>query len=401
MKRNAVFGVGIGINGRDAAMQATQHALDQLGTAKPVLALVFVSQEFTISEVLAGLTSLLGETPLWGFSTIDPITGDGDQPRSVVVALITGSDLKAQVHWYPNYAQDSPATARQFIQALKQDIFLPQEILIVADGINGSLVPVCNALGELDVRVAGCMASGEPSMGKTYSIGKNQAGPGALAAAVLGGRFRVGVGLAHGWMDLGVYFRATRTRDVWVQSLDDRPAAEIYARYLGYSAREWAFPPLTDMARLYPLGVEMPARHGKTGPFIEADPGNLLIRSALRVEVDGSLRMSAPVPEGSVVHLMTGDPEACLDSAVQAVKTALSALGKAKPLLAVALIDASWQLLFESRQNQLSNVLKTALGDTPLVGAYTFGQLMRPAPDQTPVLHNQNLEVLVFAEAHE
>ena len=134
---------------------------------------------------------------------------------------------------------------------------MPQEILIVADGINGSLVPVCNALGELNVHVAGCMAAGEPSLGKTYSIGKNQAGPGALwRPRYWAGASALGVGLAHGWQDLGVYFRATRTRDVWVQTLDNVPAAETYARYLGYSAREWAFPPLTDMARLYPLGVE-------------------------------------------------------------------------------------------------------------------------------------------------
>src|SRR5512146_1705347 len=309
MKRNAVYGVGIGINGRDAAMQATQRALDQMGTSKPVLALVFVSQEFNVAEVLGGLTSLLGETPLWGFSTLKPITGEGDQPRSVVVALIPGGDFKAQVLWYPAFAQDSAGVAKQFVQSLKQDVFLPQEILIVADGINGSLVPVCNALGELNVRVAGCMAAGEPSLGKTYGIGKNQAGSGALAAAILGGRFRLGVGLAHGWQDLGVYFRATRTRDVWVQTLDNAPAAEVYARYLGYTAREWAFPPLSEMARLYPLGVEG-GKPGGTGPFVEADPAHLIIRSALRIAVDGSLRMSAPVPEGSVVHLMTADPSA-------------------------------------------------------------------------------------------
>ena len=33
--------------------QATQQALDRLGTGKAALALVFVSQEFNISEVLA------------------------------------------------------------------------------------------------------------------------------------------------------------------------------------------------------------------------------------------------------------------------------------------------------------------------------------------------------------
>lgn len=403
MKRAAVYGVGTGINGREAAMQATQRALDQLGTAKASLGLVFVSQEFDVTEAQAGVTSLMGETPLWGFSTICSLTAEGDQPRSVVVALISGNDLKTQVQWFPNYAQDSAVVARQLVQQLKQEVFLPQEILLVVDGINGSLTPVCNALRELQVRVSGCTAAGDPAQGKTYGIGKNQSGQGAMSAAILGGRFRLGVGLAHGWQDLGIYFRATRTRDVWVQTLNDAPAADTYAQYFGYTAREWAYPPLTDMVRLYPLGVEMSAIGGKTAPlpFLESDPKNLLIRSALRVEVDGSLRMSAPVSEGSVVHLMTGDLDACLSAAGRAVREALSNLGKARPLLAVAFVDTAWKLLLETRPNQLSAALKSSLGDIPLVGAYTFGQLTRPDLNHAPVLHNQNLEVLIFGEGHE
>lgn len=401
MKRHAaVYGVGIGINGREAAMRATQHALDQLGTARPVLALVFVAQEFDISETLAGLVSLLGETPLWGFTTTRPLVCAGEQPRSVVVALITGTELKAQVQWYPTFAQESAVVAKQLLQALKQDIFLPQEILLIGDGINGSLVPICNALGELNVRVSGGMAAGEPSLGKTFCIGKNQAGPGALSAAILGGRFRVGSGIAHGWKDVGVYFHATRTRDVWVQALDEASPAETYARYFGYTAREWAFPPLTNMARLYPLGIE-PEAVKPGAPFVETDSNSLLIRSALRVEVDGSLRMSAPVPEGAIVHLMTGDPDACLEAAQDAARQALANLGSAKPILALALIDAAWQTLFEFRPNQISAALKSVLGSTPLVGAYTFGQLSRPSVDQPPILHNQNIEVLVFGEEKE
>ncbi|MBE0698692.1 MAG: FIST C-terminal domain-containing protein [Anaerolineaceae bacterium] len=405
MRRIGVYGVGTGINGRDAAMQATQRALDQVGTSRPVLALVLIAQEFNINEVLAGLTSLLGETPLWGFSTLCPLTNSGDQPRSVVVALLTGSDFQASVNWFPGYVQDSTATARQLAHDLRQDVFLPQHILIAADGINGSLLPVCSALSDLQVSVAGCMAAGDPSMGKTFQLGKNQAGPGGLAAARLGGRFRVGVGMAQGWHDLGVYFHATRTRDVWLQTLDGVSAAETYARLFGYAPREWAFPPLTDMARLYPLGVEVPTE-GDVQAFVQTDPANLLIRSALRVEVDGSLRMSAPVPEGAVVHLMSGDPDTCLRAARSAARQALDSLEKgARPILALVLVDAAWQLLFESRPKALAEAisveLKTAYTDFPLVGAYTFGQLIRPALDQAPILHNQNLAVLVIAEAQE
>jgi hypothetical protein len=398
MKRQAVYGVGIGINGRDAAMQATQHALDQMGAGRPVLALVFVAQEFNINDVLAGLSSLLGDTPLWGFSSMRPITCDGDQPRSVVVALIAGSDSRASVQWYPNFAQDSSGVARTFARQMREEIFLPQDILFVTDGINGSLDPLCAALASLPVNVAGCMAAGDPSFGKTYQIGKNMAGPGGLSVAQLGGRLRLGVGLAHGWQDLGVYFRVTRTNDVWLHSLDGVSAAEIYARYFGYSAREWAFPPLTDMVRLYPLGVESRASDD-TAPFVETDPNSLLLRSALRVEVDGSLRLSGSVPEGSIVHLMTGDLDACLRAAQSAARQALEALSTARPLLAVVLVDAAWQLLFETRPSAVAGALKSVLGEIPLVGAYTFGQVTGAGVNQPPVLHNQNLSLVVFGES--
>jgi len=401
----AVYGVGIGINGQEAALQATQQALNRLGAARPVLALVFAAQEFDIAEVLAGLTSLLGETPLWGFSTTCPITGDGDHPRAVVVALLSGVENWAAVQWYPAYAQDSGETGRQLVESLRQGVFLPQHILLAADGINGSLEPIYRALGELPVHVTGCMAAGEPSLAKTYQIGKNQAGPGSLAVAVLGGRMRVGVGLAHGWNDLGIYFRATRTRDVWVQELDGQPAVETYARLLGYPAQEWASPPLAEMARLYPLGVEIGPINPRA-PLAQldepAETRGLLIRSLLRVEVDGSLRMSAPVPEGAVVHLMNGDPEACLQAAQEVAQQALAELGNdAAPALAVALVDAAWQYLFEMRPGALPAALRNALGGLPVVGAYTYGQLVRPALNVQPVLHNQNLQILVFGESPE
>jgi hypothetical protein len=412
MKRNAVYGVGRGIDGREAAMQASQQALDQLGTARPVLALVFVSQEFVVADALSGLVSLLGDTPVWGFSTLRPLTEDGDQPRSVVVALLTGSDLKAQVEWFPTFSQDASGAARQFAQSLRQGSFLPQDILFVADGIHADVGPLCAALADLPYGVSGCTAAGEAALGKTYQIGKHQSGAGALSALVLGGRFRLGVGMAHGWRSVGAFFRATRTRDVWVQALDAAPAVETYVRYFGYTPREWAFPPLTDMARLYPLGVEMSfsgsdAGGGySVGEYVPGAGSGLLLRSPLRVEVDGSLRMSAPVPQGAVVHLMVGDPGACVQAAYSAAQSALLALnagrgGKIRPTLAVALADVAWQYLFETRPTQVAAALKSALGDIPLVGAYTLGQIARPQPGAAPVIQNQNLAVVIFGEAVE
>jgi hypothetical protein len=385
MTRLAVYGAAQGMNGREAAIKATQIALNQLGALKPLLAIVFAAEEFDTHEVTHGIAGLLADTPLWGISTVRLLTGDSDKARSVVVALLAGNDLKVQVVWTPSYAEDSVEAARLLVRALKQELILPQALLLAADGVSGSLLPVCSALAEIPIATAGCMASGSYTSGKTYLFGKNQSGPGGMAAALLSGRFRLGWGSGHGWQETGLHFTVTRAHDLWVETLDDQPITAIYERIFGRPAREWAFPPLNELVRLYPLGVEAALRGDE-----------LMLRSPLRVEVDGSLRMSTPVTTGSVVHLMLGDPDSCLLAAKSAVQQALADLGTARPLIALAFIDIAWQYLFENRPNQVAQTLQEALGGIPLVGAYTLGQITRSSANSTPSIYNQGITVQII-----
>ncbi len=384
MTHLAVYGIGQGLDGRDAAMQATQKALDQLGALRPALALAVVSEEYEIAEAAAGLAGLLGDTPLWGLSSVRPLAGESEQPRSVLVALLAGSDLKAAVGWWPGYAADSAETARQVVRLLRSELVLPQAVLAAADGVNGSLGPLCAGLADLPAGIGGCLASGGYTSGKTYLLGRSQSGAGSLVTAALGGRFRLSAATAHGWQDSGLLVNLTRTRDVWVQSVDGSPAAELYARHFGHSPREWAYPPLNDLARLYPLGLET-----QSG-------GELLLRSPLRVEVDGSLRMSAPLPEGATAHLMLGSPEACLQAVERAAQTALDGLGTARPMLALAFVDIAWQHLFATRAGLVPSAIQDALGSVPVIGAYTLGQLARPTSTSAPEVYNQSVEIAVI-----
>lgn len=385
MTHLAVYGVGQGLDGREAAMQATQKALDQLGALRPSLAIALVSEEYDPAEVAAGLSSLLGDTPLWGFGAVRLVSENTERQRAVLVALLSATDVKAQVHWWPNFAAEGQETTRQVVRSLRSDLVLPQAVLLAADGVNGSLAPVCAALTDLPSVIAGCLASGGYTSGKTYLLARNQTGHGGLTTTALGGRFRLGVGMAHGWADTGLVFTVTRARDVWVHEIDNAPAADLYARHFGHPAREWAFPPLTELARLYPFGLE-------------AYPGSpdLLLRSPLRVEVDGSLRMSAAIPEGATAHLMLGDPQACLKAAENAVAQALLSLDTARPMLALAFIDLSWLQLFGARSPQVPETIQEALGSIPLVGAYTLGQVARPVYAATPEIYNQAIQILII-----
>jgi hypothetical protein len=163
--------------------------------------------------------------------------------------------------------------------------------------------------------VVGGLSSGELHTGTTYQLAGNQSGAGSLAAAIVR-QYTVGIGSAHGWAPVGSQFRITRSRGFWLRTLNGRPASETYAELFGHPASEWAFPPLSYLARLYPLGVE------------QLD--QLVVRSPIRVEADGSFRMNAPIRDGVDAYLLVGSRAACEKAAGQASQQAL-ALGGQPP----------------------------------------------------------------------
>ena len=180
----------------------------------------------------------------------------------------------------------------------------------------------------------------------------------------------MGVGAAHGWNPVGSQFRVTRSRGFWLRTLDGRPASETYAQLFGYPAREWAFPPLSHLARLYPLGIE------------QGD--QLVVRSPIRVEADGSFRMNAPVRDGVDAYLLVGSRVSCESAAQQAAQQALQQLEGSKPVFALLLVDIAWEMLLKSHPGIEITAVQDILGkDVPIAGGYTLGQIVSGKRSQT------------------
>ena len=244
-------------------------------------------------------------------------------------------------------------------------------LFFFADGFNGDADQLCSALGESAFPLAGGLSSGDLHTGHSYQIAGPQTGNGALAAAFLRGDLRVGVGSAHGWNPVGSQFRVTRSRGFWLRTLDGRPASETYAQLFGYPARDWAFPPLSHLARLYPLGVE------------QGD--QLLVRAPIRVEADGSFRMNAPVRDGADAYLLVGSRVSCENAAQRAVQQALQQLEGRKPVFALLLVDIAWEMLLKSHPGAEISAVKDILGEeVPIAGGYTLGQVVPGRDMKTP-----------------
>jgi hypothetical protein len=381
----AAVGKASALDGREAGLQATHHALNALGKIAPILGIVISSYQYDAQHAINGIAGLIGNTPVIGFSTSAGMTSDGPQPHSVVLALIGATDARADITWLAGSTQGSREASQQLAELLKRKPRQPA--LLFANGFNADAEQICTSL-PAGTNLIGALSSGDLNAGNAYQIGGVQFGADGLALARLEGNIRMGVGYGAGWQAVGAHFRVTRSRGFWVLSLDGRPASEAYAHLFGYPPSDWAFPPLNHLVRLYPLGLEQPDK-------------SLLLRSPMRVEADGSFRMNAAVGDGTEAYLMAGSLSACQQAATAATGQALAALKGAHPVLALVLADVAWQMLFETQVGADVAAVQAALGmGIPLAGGYTLGQIV-PRQEASPQFLNQHMVVILFGEAKE
>ena len=381
----ASVGQARALDGREAGLQAAHQALNRLGSNVPILGIIISSYQYDPQQVINGVAGLIGNTPVIGFSAPAGFTSEGIQPQSVVLALIAGTDVRADVTWLAGYTQGSREVSQQLADLLRRKPQLPA--LVFADGFNADAEQLCAGL-PAGTNLAGALSSGDMNAGNAYQIGGSQFGAGGLALARLEGAVRIGVGFGNGWQPVGSHFKVSRSRGFWVRTLDGRPSSETYAHLFGYPARDWAFPPLNHLARLYPLGLEQVDK-------------SILLRSPLRVEADGSFRMNASVSDGTEAYLLVGSLSVCQQAASAAATQALAALEGARPVLALVLTDIAWQMLFEAQPGADVAAVQAALGaDLPLAGGYTLGQIT-PRKDAPPQFLNQHMAVVVFGEMKE
>jgi hypothetical protein len=385
MTLRAAVGSAQAFDGREAGIQATHNALKKLGEGTPSLAIIVTSRYYDAKEVAKSINSLLGDTPTIGLSSASTLTQEGQIKNSVAVALLSSPDIEATDHWISGYAQSGRETASLLRELATVTDKEDKQILFFADGFNGDAEQMCLALTGTPLSITGGLSSGNPHTGITSQIAGTQAGSGSLAAALIEGNLKIGVGSDHGWRPVGSQLRVTRSRGFWIRTLDGRPASEAYSQLFGYPARDWGFPPLNYLVRLYPLGIDQ----GQ----------DLLIRSPLRVEADGSFRMNAPIRDGVDAYLLTGSPATCLEAAQRAAQKARLSLDGAKPKLALILADISWQMLLKAHSGAEVRAVQDILGaDIPIIGGYTLGQVTPGKDEAPPDFLNQHITVVVFGE---
>ncbi len=378
---------------------AAQGALDRLGSPTADAAIVFSSVAYDQERMIAGVRSVTKDALLVGGSTSGEITQQGPLKQHSVAVMLLKSDT---ISFYggvgmgmkenPRGAGKSAADAvmTQSAETLRAFVMFPDVLAgNGADAVRG----VLDSLGE-HFPVVGGAPGDDYQFKQTYQYLNDHVYSGSVVGLGLSGAFKMGIGVKHGWVPVGMPLKVTRSEGAVLHELNGRPAISIYEDYFGESETKiLRTETLGKLALSYPLGMKMEGSD------------ELMLRAPFTVDEHGSITCAAEVPVGAEIQLMIGSQEEAFKVAKIAAQNALSQLDGAEPKAVILFNCIARSKLFGDRAGEEIAAIQEVVGaDTPLIGFYTYSEQaplageVRNLEKCNPVTHNETVVICILAE---
>jgi hypothetical protein len=165
--------------------------------------------------------------------------------------------------------------------------------------------------------------------------------------------------------------------------VDDKPALDLYKRYLGDEAEG-----LPGTALLFPLRIHDPLH-----------PEYELVRTVLAVDHNtNSMTFAGDMPQGWVAQLMRGNLNRLSAGAADAAKQAAAGIGE-RDGIAILVSCIGRRLLMGQRAVEEVEAASVELGpQMPRLGFYSYGEISPHGGSGVCQLHNQTMTVTVISE---
>jgi small ligand-binding sensory domain FIST len=244
--------------------------------------------------------------------------------------------------------------------------------------IDAALASLRSALGSAPIVGLGATASplDTPLLWHAGEV-QSQACAGVILRASRPPTLRV----AHGFRSEGALRRVTRSRGLWIEELDGRPALEVYREAVPARLRndpEWAG------RFVFLVGL---CSGAEPEPPAEWPRDRLLIRRVSGIdEESGAISLPDPVEPGRHIALVLRDPE----EAQRDLADQLSGLAAGPGRFGCYLTcEARGATLFGGHEGEAKQ-LRRLLPDSPLLGLLGAYQLFAPNGDAVPSLHTHS-----------
>jgi hypothetical protein len=373
--------VGVGKSTRREAFaagaEAARQAVAGLGGARPGLVLAFGTTGHDQQELLDGIRSVTGDSPLSGCSGEGVITRAGADERSHAVAVmaLASPAMTFRTALVTGVARDPRAAARALAGQLESGAAGGRLLLLFVDGVTidcGALLEELDSHLDMRGHIAGGTAGtelGSFSGWVTHQYHQGQAYSDSVSAVLIGGEVEADIAVSHGCQPLGVELTVTRSDGALVSQLDGRPAFEVVKEYLDGDATDLS---ANDDLHLV-VGLPLPAD-------LQAGYGEILIRAPIRLEpASGALFFTGGgLQEGRRIQLVRRDVEQMRTSAETAGRAMAGRHPDQAPVLVLQFdCTGRGQALCGDQATALTvePLLRAFPAAVPWVGFHTFGEI--------------------------
>jgi hypothetical protein len=352
------------------------------------LLIVFCSPTENLPDLIGQIRSRSGDVPMIGCTTAGEITKNGPRDGSVVVAALGGDGFVIGTAAAAGASEDLRGAGARAARCLPAPAGHPHRVvLLLTDGLASDQDEIIrgaySVLGAGVPMAGGCAGDGL-KMTRTFQFHGDRVLTDSVVAAGIASTSPLGIGAQHGWRAVGEPMLVTGSSPNRVDSLDDRPALDVFLERLGTEPGQLRPEDLPALALMHPLGLGRHRGEEQMRFITSAD----FTRRALF--------STAQVPQGSLAWLMEADTSAVLAAATTACDASVAALGGSSPLGMLAFdCVARRGVLGHAGIKKEIQVLADAAGRAPLAGFYSYGEIARTHGMRG--LHNYTLVILSVA----
>lgn len=393
-----VFSVGLSVRpdargaGEEAATLALAPGGGATGGAGAIdakLVLAFCSDRLDTRAVLDGIRSVTGQVPLIGGTTAGELTHTWTGDSSVVVTVLGGPGLAVATgvaRGLTGRQRQAGAEVAACVSAL--DPALYRVMVTLLDGLSPDpqevIRGVYSVLGA-EVPLVGGGTGDNLRMESTTQLYDDEILTDAVVSAALGSPVPFGIGIQHGWRQVGPSMIVTRSDGHRIHSINDEPALDLYLRLLNAPDRtEYDQAAFGALTMIHPLGLMRPSGEVEMRFISGADP------------LDRSLTCLAEVLPGTLLYVSECDRDSILDAADGACRAAVVGLDGRPPIgfLTFDCISRRGALGVDGVREEMRRMAGQTMG-APMSGFYTYGEIARTRGING--YHNQTLVVLAMS----
>jgi len=356
---------------------------------KPNFAFVFGDLAMLKNKELTGrLQSLLEGIPCAGCSTAGEITKKGRFENTVVIQGLSWehSDSHAVVKVSPNRKPVSDLTDAFALAQQLPKVGL-KAVLVFAPSANADAPSIVHgikrAVGE-NVVVSGGLA-GDGAQFESSAVYANGVlhSDGLVIVGIYGEAMSMVHGSAGGWRAFGGERTITSARNNWVDTIDNRPALEVYKEALGENAQY-----LPDNGLKFPFGI-MTDSCEKDG----------LIRAVLSIdEAAGAIELAGDIQDEKRIKFMRATSAELVHGAQQAAEKIQTAVTSSSLIFCISCVGRKL-IMGEAVDDEIVAVQETLQSSDNLVGFYSHGEIGPFFSKKDCQVHNQTMTVTVLSEA--